>query len=172
MSQAGMTFGLPCFLIVAALWDVRYRTIPNFLTGSMAVAGAAVSFSGLGFSSLPAALLTGAISFLVGLLLQFARLVGGGDVKLFAAMAIWLGPAATVDAALGMAVAGGLLAFFFLRRPAPPSGAAKTAGPESWVGRLQLDDGRDFDRVPYGVAVAAGGLWVWLSHFGLPGGWS
>lgn len=172
MLHTAILIALPCFLLAAAICDIRRRSIPNVLTGSMAAVGLIVSLTGQGMSAIVPAALGAVVSFSVGVMMLFARLVGGGDVKFFAAMAIWLGPAASIDAALAMAIAGGLLALFFLRRPAPASGVAQADGPESWVGRLQLDEGRDFDRVPYGVAVAAGGLWVWLSHVGTPGGWS
>ena len=172
MSNTGFAFGLPCFLAAAAIMDARSRTIPNFLTGSMAVVGAALCLTGSGVTSLPSALLAAGVSLCLGFLLQVARLMGGGDVKLFAALAMWLGPSGSVTAALATAIAGGVLALFFLRRPTPSNGEVKTDSAVPLVARLQLDDGRDFERVPYGVAVAAGGLWVWWSHVGFPGGWS
>lgn len=162
--------GLPLFLVAAAVSDVRRRQIPNYLSGGMAVVGFMLCLSGAGVVATGPALLAGGIAMLIGLLLQVVRLVGGGDVKLFAAMAIWIGPKASLDAVLATALAGGVLALFFLRRQSSPGGAALPDGP--LMSRLQLDEGRDFERVPYGVAVAAGGLWVWWSHLGTPGGWS
>jgi prepilin peptidase CpaA len=172
MVNAGFVAGLPLFLGAAAMWDLRSRTIPNLLTGGMATAGLLLSLSGNGVVSVGPAVLAGAVALVFGVLLQLARLVGGGDVKLFAALAIWFGPRGSVDAALATAIAGGVLALFFLKRPAPVAEGATTEGASPLLSRLQLDEGRDFDRVPYGVAVAAGGLWVWWSHLGFTGVWS
>ena len=172
MSQVGFVAGLPCFLLCAAFWDWRYRTIPNLLTGTMALCGVALSSSGHGLASPGSVLLAGAVSLFVGLMFQLARFMGGGDVKLFAALALWLGPAGSVSAALATAIAGGAFALFFIRRPTPSNGEVKADTLVRLAARLQLDEGRDFERVPYGVAVAAGGLWVWWSHVGFTGGLS
>ena len=170
VSSVAFIVGLPLFLGAAALSDLRSRTISNALTGGMAVVGVVLFTTGLGVTAPVPALLAGTVSLLVGLLLQAARLMGGGDVKLFSAMALWLGPSGSANAALATAIAGGVLALFFLRRAAPVIGGVKSDGPVPIMSRLQLDEGRDFDRVPYGVAVAAGGLWVWWSYLGFPGG--
>ena len=165
MDNVFVLVALPVFLVGAALSDISRREIPNMLTACMAIVGVGVSVAGLGETSLTRALLAGTVSLGVGIVLQLARLMGGGDVKLFAALGVWLGPAGTVDAALATAIAGGVLAVFYLRRTtaerAPNSTPVSAA-----LARLQLDDGPDFHRVPYAVAIAAGGLWVWLSRFG------
>ena len=163
---------MPLFLGAAAVSDLRSRTIPNLLTGGMAVTGLVLCVTGRGVVRSGPALLAGSVALVIGVLLQLARVVGGGDVKLFAALAIWLGPSGSIDAALATAIAGGVLGVFFLRRPPRVVGGPRADCPVPVMSRLQLDDGRDFDRVPYGVAVAAGGLWVWWSHLGIPGGWS
>ena len=169
MTQALFVVGLPLFLGAAALWDLRRRSIPNLLTGAMALTGVGICLAGAGVTTIGAAVTAGVASFAVGLALQFGRLLGGGDVKLFAALAVWLGPAGTVNAALATAIAGGLVALFFLRRPSAAGTAQAGDSAASMISRLQLDDGPDFGRVPYGVAIAAGGMWVWLSHLGAPG---
>lgn len=171
MASLVFVVGLPLFLVAAAVSDLRQRQIPNYLSGGMALVGLALCLSGVGVVSIWSALLAGTIAMLVGLVLQVLRLVGGGDVKLFAALALWIGPKGSVDAVLATAIAGGVLALFFLRRPTA-SGAVTPNESGRLLSRLQLDEGRDFERVPYGVAVAAGGLWVWWSHVGTSGGLS
>ena len=118
MSHVVFLVGLPVFLVSAAIADVHSRTIPNALTGSMAVCGLVLSLVGYGNADFGPAIRAGAISLVIGVLLQLARLVGGGDVKLFTALAIWLGPSGATAAALATAIVGGVLALFFLRRPA------------------------------------------------------
>jgi prepilin peptidase CpaA len=170
MLHQAFVVGLPLFLCAAAVSDVRHRQIPNLLTGGMALVGVMLSLADGGLARTWPGVWAGVVALLIGLVLQLARLVGGGDVKLFAALAIWLGAKGSMDAALATAIAGGVLALFFLRRPSSLGDDVRSDGP--LMSRLQLDEDRDFERVPYGVAVAAGGMWVWWSHLGTPGGWS
>jgi prepilin peptidase CpaA len=78
--------------------------------------------------------------------------VGGGDAKLAAATAIWLGWSSILDYGLAAAICGGLLTLVILgARMAPlPPALARFA----WVARLHdCKSG-----VPYGIALAAAGL--------------
>src|SRR3954447_5439537 len=96
--------------VMAAVFDLRSRRIPNHLTfGAAAVA-------------LFVALLTGGMSAagtnLTGWLLATALWLpiyalggmGAGDVKLLAAVGAWVGPAEVFHAALYSAIAGGVMA--------------------------------------------------------------
>src|SRR5687768_3679239 len=83
---------LAALLIVAAVLDLRSRTIPNGL--NLAVAFLAIPFwwaSGLAFWP-DAALQVGIAALVFGLFaLAFALgAMGGGDVKLLGALALWL----------------------------------------------------------------------------------
>jgi prepilin peptidase CpaA len=101
--------------VSASTWDIRTRRIPNAITlGSALVA---LAFSALAADDLRGALtavLWTASGWMVGLLLflpVFAlRGLGGGDVKLLAAVGAWLGPAAVCWTALYASVAGGVMA--------------------------------------------------------------
>lgn len=95
--------------LVAAVWDLRTRRIPNFLTFGAALAGVAVhaylgGWTGAGMSV--AGWLVGVAFFLPLFVLGG---MGAGDVKLLAAIGAWLGPAATVWVALFSAIAGGVM---------------------------------------------------------------
>ena len=95
--------------LVAALWDLKTRRIPNVLTFGAALAGIAVhgylgGWTGAGMSV--AGWLVGVACFLPLFLLGG---MGAGDVKLLAAIGAWLGPAATVWVAMFSAIAGGLM---------------------------------------------------------------
>ncbi len=94
----------------SALIDLRTRRVPNPLTLGIAVTGlalAATRWSGLSVTS-------AALGLAVGILLMLPAYVfgamGGGDLKLFAALGTLLGPAATVAAFLYTLILGGLLA--------------------------------------------------------------
>ncbi len=148
------------FLVAAAVCDLRARRIPNALTAACASVGLFMLLLNQTQVSLSSALLACVLALVAGIVMQWMRLMGGGDVKLFAASALWLG-SATFDAALATAVAGGVLAAFYLRssaRSVQEGGDGTSRG----VARLQLDDQSDAGRVPYGVAIAVGCLWTWF----------
>jgi prepilin peptidase CpaA len=95
---------------IACATDLRSRRIPNVLT--LGAAGAALVYgavtggwNGLGTATL--GWLIGALAFIVPFALGG---LGGGDVKLLAAIGAWLGPAGAFWVALYAGVAGGVMA--------------------------------------------------------------
>jgi prepilin peptidase CpaA len=141
-------------LLLAACWcDLKARNIPNAL--NLAIALLAIPFWwSIGLALWPDVALQLGVAILVFGLFAIAfalRAMGGGDVKLVAAIALWL-PASSVLALLFiMSVAGGALTLAMLIRH-------KLA---RHGGKLEI---------PYGVAIAFGGLWLiserFLNHFG------
>jgi prepilin peptidase CpaA len=100
----------------AAVIDLRTRRVPNLLTMSMAAAGIALAFAGIGRVGLAASLtgcVIGAVLMLPGHLLGGT---GAGDVKLLAAAGAWLGPALTFKAFLAAVIAGGVIALIVATR--------------------------------------------------------
>ena len=83
--------------------------------------------------------------------------LGGGDAKLLAAAALWLGFDRLLEYLLYVAMAGGLLALSILiyRSIAPPLWLCR----EEWAMRLHAKTGG----IPYGIALAAAGLLVYPS---------
>jgi prepilin peptidase CpaA len=144
---------LALMLVAAALLDLRSRTIPNSL--NLAIGLLALPFWWSADLSLwpdvtiQLALAAGvfavfALAFAVGMM-------GGGDVKMLAALALWLPPQALMFLLVVMSVAGGALTLAMLIRH-----------------RLAKSD-RKLE-IPYGVAIAFGGLWLigerFLNQFG------
>jgi prepilin peptidase CpaA len=76
----------------------------------------------------------------------FAGMMGGGDVKLAAALALWFPPLATVKLLVWMSIAGGILTLALLASH-----------------RLRAREGRP--QIPYGVAIAFGGLVILTQRF-------
>jgi len=96
--------------VVACVWDIRTRRIPNLLTfGSAAAAliyhGATGGLAGL-FDSM-GGWLVGALLFAPMFLLGG---MGAGDVKLLAALGAWLGPWSGLWVGVYSSVAGGVFA--------------------------------------------------------------
>lgn len=101
---------LALLLAAAVAWDLRVRRIPNWLTLPAAAAALAVSFAAGGVSSLwlsACGLLAG---FGLMLLPYMSGGMGGGDVKLMAAVGALKGAAFAFHAFLFAAIAGGVIA--------------------------------------------------------------
>ena len=136
-----LLMALAATLVVAAVIDARTFTISNRLNAVVAL-GAPVYWLSIALTPWPGIavqLAAGAIVF--GLLAGafYAGMMGGGDVKLAAALALWFTPAGTVKFLVLMSLAGGVL----------------TLGLVAWH-RAKRREGRP--QVPYGVAIAVGGL--------------
>lgn len=140
-------------LIVAAWRDWRTLQIadafPLTIVGVFGIwavsglAGGRTSLAEIGLSAAIATglLIVGAVAFAIGAL-------GGGDVKLVAAASLFAGPAFLVEFLLVVALAGGAVSLVALMGRAVGTPPAR-------------DDGRH-RHVPYGLAIAAGGLAVAL----------
>ncbi|NUS99800.1 MAG: peptidase [Sphingomonas sp.] len=138
-----LLLALAATLIVAAIIDVRTFTISNRLNAAVAL-GAPLYWLSIALAPWPGVAIQLAAGGIVFLLLAgafFAGMMGGGDVKLAAALALWFPPAATVKFLVWMAVAGGVL----------------TLGILIWH-RASQREGRP--KIPYGVAIACGALFV------------
>lgn len=139
-------------MLAAAILDVASFTIPNRLTAGLALAFVpAALLLHMPAPELGACVLTGAVALAVGVGLFAAGWCGGGDAKLIAACALWLGWRAIPAFLLVTSLAGGALAIvMILARKTVPA----TAGGPAWLGRLLGPD----QHLPYGVAIAAGAL--------------
>lgn len=147
--------------LLASLFDLRSRRIPNALTASLAVAALIVhAFSG------PAAVLTSLavmVALMLGGALVYARGgIGGGDVKLAIAASGMLGYPLCLPFLLYSALAGGLLAIFYLifrpaARPSLASVALMASGGVSSLGAKRVT-------MPYALAFASGAIVVALAQ--------
>lgn len=106
-------------LVVAALLDLRWRRVPNWLSVGLLASG--LLARGLVAGPLPVAWgAAGATAALVALFVPFKRRwLGAGDVKLLIAVGGWLGPLLLAYSVLVSAVVGGALSLIWLQR-APP----------------------------------------------------
>jgi prepilin peptidase CpaA len=146
-------------LAVAAATDIRTRRIPNRLVLVMAVAGVLFTVAATpSLATLWRAVLAGLLGFALWIPFYALRMIGAGDVKLFAAAALWLAPLQVVQAALVAALVGGVLSI-----------VGMVAGYGGGLALLRLTHGLrqpetlmtqagrvEGKTLPYGVAMAAG----------------
>ena len=99
---------------IAAVIDFRTYKIPNWLTGPAMLAGITLHTVTMQFPGFVFSLEGAAVGLGVFVILYVCGWMGAGDVKLFAAVGSFLGPAQTISAALVIALVGGVLAFLML----------------------------------------------------------
>ena len=151
-------------LIAASVRDFATRIVPNFIP--LALACVALAFSAVEGRPLWA-LLSGAVVFVLAFLCWRMRWIGGADVKMLAAAAMLMPPAATANFVLDTAVAGGVLGLIYLlaRRliPAPRPGLAKAGPRPSLLARVLRAERWRIHRggpLPYACAIALGALFI------------
>jgi prepilin peptidase CpaA len=139
---------LALLLVIAAVIDVRTFTISNRLNLSVALLAPLFWWS-VGMPLWPdVAIQIGLAAAVFGLfaLAFYAGMMGGGDVKLAAALALWFSPLTTARFLVFMSIAGGVLTLVVLARH-----------------RMQQKPGKP--KVPYGVAIAIGALAILTQRF-------
>ena len=152
--QAALLLIFPVLVIVAALRDVTSFTIPNWISLALIVAFFPAAFIlGLGWPQIGLHAGAGALALVAGMAMFALRWIGGGDAKLFAAAALWLGAPAALSYLVMTGLAGGALALALISLRSPILRPYVLSGP-AWFGRLADPD----EAVPYGVAIAAGAL--------------
>ena len=134
---------LACGLVAAAAMDWRSRIIPNWLNAAIAL-GAVPFWIATRTPLWPDVAVHLAVAAAVFALFALAfqlGMMGGGDVKMLAAIALWLPPLAVVQLLVIMSLAGGALtlAMVLRHRLAKAEGALE---------------------IPYGIAIAFAGLWL------------
>jgi prepilin peptidase CpaA len=140
-------------MALSASMDLITYTIPNPICLTLAL-GYLVLAAPLGISgdqillNISCALVTLAFGFAM-----FNRgWIGGGDAKLAAATALWLGWTTILDYGVTAAIYGGILTLIILSARMFPLPAGLGRFP--WIARL----GNGNAGVPYGIALAAAGL--------------
>ena len=139
----GLMALLGLLMIAAAISDVRSRTISNELNAAMALLAIPFWITS-GLALWPAVPLQFGAAFAV--FLVFAGLfaigaMGGGDVKMIGAVMLWIPLPLFMPTLMVMAIGGGVLSAVMLIH-------------------MKLRPSDKPVEVPYGVAIAAAGLWA------------
>jgi prepilin peptidase CpaA len=139
---------LAAILVFAAIVDMRTFTISNRLNLTVALMAPlywlAVALPL--WPGVPIQLAAGGAVFVLMALAFYAGMMGGGDVKLAAALALWFSPNAILKFLILTSLAGGVLTVAVL----------------VWH-RAKKREGRPM--IPYGVAIAFGGLAILTQRF-------
>jgi prepilin peptidase CpaA len=143
-----LILSLAVAMTAAAVCDWRSRTIPNWLNAAMALL--AIPFwwaSGLALWP-DIALQVGVALLVFGIFVgAFALgMMGGGDVKMIGAVALWLPWLDVLRLLIIMSIAGGILTIAML---IPARLAKSNVQPE----------------IPYGIAIAFAGFWLISERF-------
>lgn len=148
-----VTAVFPALMALSASMDLVTMTIPNAIPLALAL-GYFASAAALGLTPQTVAFgLSCGFAMLAVAFLMFCRdWIGGGDAKLAAAIALWMGWGAILDYAVSASICGGVLtlAILALRAQPVPDALARW----TWIARLRTPGAG----VPYGIALAAAGM--------------
>jgi prepilin peptidase CpaA len=143
----------PGLMALSASTDLTTMTIPNAIPLALAVGYFALAaVLGLPIETVLLGASCGLATLACGFLMFNRGWIGGGDAKLAAATALWLGWGVLFAYAASASIIGGVLTLGILAarvQPLPDALARLT-----WIARLR----RPNAGVPYGVALAAAGV--------------
>jgi prepilin peptidase CpaA len=151
-------------LLYVAMIDIATRLIHNVICLILALLGIASQFSSE--RHVAESLVAATVLLLLLIVIYRRGWIGGGDVKLLVALAIGFPLMGVIQLLTITALAGGVLALLHLMmrvlpypRPAPAGSSfvRRVYAVERWRNLRQAP-------LPYGVAIACGGIWTLLSH--------
>jgi prepilin peptidase CpaA len=151
-------------LVYVAMIDIATRLIHNEICLLLALLGIASQIAGP--THVAESLVTATVLFLLLLVIYERGWIGGGDVKLMVALAIGLPLAGVVRLLTATALAGVVLALVHLilrllpypkLAPAGSSLARRVYAVERWRNLRHAP-------LPYGAAIACGGIWTLLNN--------
>jgi prepilin peptidase CpaA len=154
----------PTLVVAAAVGDMLTMRIPNWLNAAVALSILPMAaLVGMPLEVIQWHLLAGLIMLAVGFGLFSRGYIGGGDAKLMAAAALWVGWSSLLPFLLVTTLAGGVLAIVY----------------KLWQLVRTEHEVRDFVwlrrviradlQLPYGIAIAAGAVWVYAGTWWMEG---
>jgi len=153
---------MPALVITAGLKDLLTMKIPNWISISLALAFfPAALATGLPLQDILVHVGLAVAVLIIGMLIFALRWLGGGDVKLMAALCLWLGLSTSGLFAVYTALVGGLfgLGLLLARRKVGPFLPPSLHPSLAWVSALMEPKGD----IPYGIAIAIGALLAYPS---------
>lgn len=144
---------IPALLLVAGIFDLITMTIPNWISGLMIVS----FFTFALVLKMPASEILQCLAVALAVLLLGMAMfnfgwIGGGDAKLMAATALWMGWAYVPAFLLGVCLVGGAVTLALIGARTIP--LPKKISRISWIARLHSAE----EGVPYGIAISVAGI--------------
>ncbi len=165
MSDLAILMIFPAMMAFAAASDLFTMTISNrvsfVLIGGFFVLALV---SGMAWSTIGMHVAAGLLVLVIGFACFACGWIGGGDAKLAASTALWLGWSQLLEYALYSSVLGGLLTLGLLSLRGAPFHPPLLMR-EGWYARIT--DAKT--GIPYGIALAAAGLILYPQSFWMTG---
>jgi prepilin peptidase CpaA len=153
MLETATLLFFPTLMVFAAFSDLLTMTISNRVSIALAILFIVLAVaSGLSAAEISWHLASGISILVLGFGLFAFGWIGGGDAKLAAATAIWLGFDHLGEYAFVASLLGGMLTLLILGLRHWPGLAISTN--QAWIKRLHEPD----TGIPYGIALASAGL--------------
>jgi len=151
-------------LLYVATMDVATRLISNEVCLALALLGIAGQLASP--MQVAQSLIAATILLLLLLMIHQRGWIGGGDVKLLVALAIGLPVIGVIELLTVTALAGGVLALVHLMMRLLPYPKLAPAGSSLARRVYAIERWRHLRRapLPYGVAIACGGIWTVFSQ--------
>jgi prepilin peptidase CpaA len=170
---------LATLVIVAAAFDLRTRRIPNWLCAAGFLSGFACQIAFLKWAGAREAALGAGLALLIYIPLFALRAVGGGDVKLMAAVGSIAGPKSWIAIFLITSILGGAIALVMIAVKGRTGRTLRNVGillteltrmraPYRVEPELDVSSGQGL-RLPHGCTIAAGVL-LYLAYSTVSGG--
>ena len=153
MLETALLMSFPVAMTFAAANDLFTMKIPNKISSAIvAMFFAAVFVARLDWQTTGLHIACGAAVLVFGFVLFQMKMLGGGDAKLMAASALWMGADQILAFIAYVTIFGGILAvgILFYRKFIPASALALPG----WAMRLHVQG----TGIPYGIAISAAAL--------------
>ena len=170
---------LTVLVIAAAAFDLRTRRIPNWLCATGLLAGFACQIALSQWAGARDAALGAGLALLIYIPLFALRAVGGGDVKLMAAVGSLVGPSSWIAIFLITAILGGVIALVMIALKRRVGRTLRNVGilvtelahlraPHRVEQELDVSSSHGM-RLPHGCTIAAGTL-LYLAYSAVASG--
>lgn len=156
MTDIFLMMFFPSLVVAAGIGDFLTMRIPNWLNLAIALSMPPIALlAGMPLHVLGWHLLAGVVMLVIGFGLFAGRFIGGGDAKLIAAAALWIGWTQLLLFVIITSLAGGVLAI--LMKLWQLLRIEHQVKDFAWLKQLFR---RDL-QLPYGAAIAVGAAWVY-----------
>lgn len=100
--------------VLIGIYDFSFYRIPNILLAALLVLYGFCAPFQMSYNELVISLIVFGVTLVIGLVLFASRVIGGGDAKYMAVIALWAGFPGVIQFLLFTAIAGGVIAIVYL----------------------------------------------------------